>query len=224
MNYLICATGRARSGVLASYLRKIGVGAPDEFYEHARFDLYKLHDEAEIKAYLEEYRINDILGMKLVWSHVYRIYDSLELKLKEFIDRYIPEPQYIFMTRDPMKQAIESVMYGIRKNELPFTTDNFDMDTARKRIWRTVIGNHAWELFFRKERITPIRVNAEALEENPAPVLQNLLEALNVDLPIPDIKNTFRDSLMNDFRDKMYTILLRRHKLMMPDIKIEEYL
>ena len=224
MNYLICSTGRARSGTLANYLRKLGCGKPDEFYERVRFDLYKIQKPAEVQAYLEEYRVNGIFGMKMVWSHVRTMHETLGLQLKEFIDTYIPDSKYIYMKRDPFKQAIESVMYGIRKAGKPFKTDNFCMDTARARVVRIIIGYQAWELFFEKNNIDPIRVKAEDLEKDPTPVCATILKDLGVQIELKPLKNTFADSLMNEFRDKMYKQFLRRYQLLMSDIQIEDFL
>ncbi len=224
MNYLICSTGRARSGVLASYLKRLECGAPDEFYERVRFDLWTIQDSAAVKTFLEKYRINDIFGMKMVWSHVSQMQKTLGLTLKEFIDEYMPNPNYLFVVRDPMKQAVESVIYSIKKQELPFEKRHFDFDAAKQRMTRIVLGNTAWHLFFRKYHIEPIIVDANTLEQDPNPVVQNILGSLGVDVPMKMLSNNFKDSLMNEFRDEMCKSLLRRHVLMMDDIDVQGFL
>ena len=224
MNYLICSTGRARSGVLANYLRKLKCGAPDEFYERVRFDLYRLEDSDKVKSFLEEYRVNDIFGMKMVWSHVSQMHKTLGLTLKKFIDDYLPNPRYLFVVRDPMKQAVESVIYGMKKQELPLDKQHFDFDAATQRMIRIVLGNTAWVLFFEKNNIDPIYVDSNALEQDPNPVVQDVLDTLGVDLPMKTLSNNFKDSLMNEFRDEMCESMLRRHALMMNDIDVKEYL
>ena len=229
MNYLICATGRARSGVLAAYLRKLDVGRPDEFYEHVRFDLCSLSQEAEIKAYIEERRSNGIFGMKMVWSHVYRMHKTVGLNLETFIDTYMPDPKYLFVVRDPVKQAVESVMYGMRKQGLPFEKRHFDFDASKQRMTRIVIGNTAWQIFFEKHNIDWWRctVDANDLETDPVTTMQHVLVELGIERPIEQIEklgNHFKDSLMNEFRDEMCESLLRRHVLMMDDINIKEFL
>ena len=224
MNYLICSTGRARSGVLASYLKKLECGAPDEFYERVRFDLYKIQENAAVQTYLEEYRVNGILGIKMVWSHVSQMHKTLGLTLKQFIDTYMPNPKYLFVVRDPIKQAVESVIYGMKKQELPFEKRHFDFSAATQRMTRIILGNTAWTLFFRKYDIEPICVDANKLEQDPIPVVQDILSALGVDGAIEKLSNNFKDSLMNDFRDEMCESILRRHVLMMNDIKIRKFL
>ena len=224
MNYLICSTGRARSGVLANYLRKLKCGAPDEFYERVRFDLYTLQDSDKVQSFLEEYRVNDIFGMKMVWSHVSQMHKTLGLTLKEFIDAYMPNPKCLFVVRDPMKQAVESVIYGMKKQELPFDKKHFDFDAAKQRMTRIVLGNTAWVLFFEKNHIDPIIVDANMLEQAPNPVVQNILGVLGVDITMKNLNNNFKDSLMNEFRDEMCEKLLRRHVLMMDDIDVQEFL
>ncbi len=223
MNYLICSTGRARSGVLASYLKKLKCGAPDEFYERVRFDLYKITNESEVQAYLEKRRVNGILGMKMVWSHVSTMHNTLGLKLKTFIDTYIPDPKYLFMVRDPLKQAVESVIYGMKKRELPFEKQHFDLEAVKQRMTRIVIGNTAWMMFFHKHDITPVLVDANALQQDPNPVVEHILEVLSVDIQMKKLDNNFKDSLMNDFRDEMCESMLRRHSLMMNDIDVKEF-
>lgn len=224
MNYLILSTGRARSGVVASYLRKLGCGAPDEFYEQARFHLHTIAEPEGIKEYIEERRVNGIFGMKMVWSHVRKMNEVLRLKLKPFIDTYVPSPRYIFVTRDPIKQGIESVMYGMRKAGVAEKVDHFDKGAAWTRIQRAITGNHAWEFFFQKYGIRPIRVDSDTLEKDPNPVIEEIIKKLGVDIEMRHLDNSFRDSLMNPFRDKMYERFLRRYDLLMPDVDIKEYL
>ena len=224
MNYLICATGRARSGVLASYLRQLQVGIPDEFYERLRFDLYQKKTETEVREFLESRRLDGVFGMRMVWSHVRCMHESLGLTLKKFVDTYIPNPQYIFMKRDPIKQAVESVMYGIRKDGNPFEIKCFDVDAALKRMARIVTGNVAWSLFFEKHGITPIEVDANVLEVDPNTVLSQLLVEMGKPIADISVKNHFRDSLMNDFRDQMCLRFLGRHAQTMNDINVKEFL
>ena len=225
MNYLICSTGRARSGVLASYLRQLKIGSPDEFYEKLRFVLWTMDTPEEVKGFLEAHRVNGIFGMRMVWSHVRTMHNTLGLTIQEFIGTYIPNPKYIFMKRDPIKQAVESVMYGMRKDGKPFESKYFDLDAARKRMTRIVVGNTAWQMFFEKHNITPIHIDANLLELNPVEELRSLLIAM--ELPyndVPVINNHFRDDLMNDFRDKMCMRFLGRHAQTMDDIDVQGFL
>ena len=224
MNYLICATGRARSGVLASYLRHLGVGAPDEFYEQLRFDLNKKTTEAEVRDFLENRRVNNIFGMRLVWSHVSCMHETLGLTIMEFMDTYMPNPKYIFMVRDPIKQAVESVMYGMKKNSIPFESKFFDFDAAHKRMARIVIGNTAWLMFFEKHGITPIELDANELEVDPDTELRSLLIAMGLPHDDISVKNHFKDDLMNDFRDKICMRFIAGHSKTMTDINIKEFL
>ena len=224
MNYLICSTGRARSGVLASYLRQLTIGMPDEFYEQLRFDLYQKETETEVREFLENRRVNGTFGMRMVWSHIHCMHQTLGLTLKEFVDTYIPNPKYIFMTRDPIKQAVESVMYGIRKNDKPFELKHFDFDDALKRMARIVIGNVAWSVFFEKHKIIFIKVDANELEVDPVTVLSNLLVEMDIPVDNVSVKNHFKDSLMNDFRDEMCMRFLGRHAQTMDDIDVQGFL
>ena len=224
MNYMICGTGRARTGILAKYLRKLGLGAPDEFYEHARHDLHLLTEEAAVRDYIEARRVNSVFGIKMVWSHVARMHKSLGLKLPEFIDTYMPKPVYLFQTRDPMLQAIESMIYGMQRDGLSLKRQHFDLDVFKQRVARILIGNQAWRVFFERQGVSPIHVDAAELEADPVPVLKDIYRQLGIPYPDVAIKNTFSDALMNAFRDEVYSVSLRRHQMLMNDIDVKEFL
>lgn len=225
MNYLICSTGRARSGVLASYLRHLKIGNPDEFYERLRFD-WNMRPQ-ETAQLIKERTVNGVFGMRMVWSHVACMQESLGgLTIKQFVDKYMPDPHYIFMTRCPIKQAVESVMYGMRKEGKTFHRKFFDTDAAIKRMTRIVIGNTAWQMFFKRHDITPIKLDANKLEVNPISELRSLLLRMGVSELDTDIvvKNHFGDSLMNGFRDEMCERFIAGQLRTMRGVDVREHL
>lgn len=224
MNYLICSTGRARSGVLAKNLRSLNVGAPDEFYEHARFDLHTLSDAESVRDYLEAQRVDGILGMKMVWSHVRKMHQSLGLALGEFVETYLPEAKFLYVTRDPFKQGIESTIYTMHQQGVPLRRSHFCKETAQRRIVRVIIGMQAWEIFFEKYGVSPVRVDAEALQEMPQAVMQFVLDALGVERDKASCSYKFEDHLMTALRDEMYLSFVNRCQRFMSEKNMADYL
>lgn len=206
MNYLILSTGRARSGVLCNYLRQIGVGEPDEFYEKARYVLYVHSDHYDVKDWLESKRHNSILGMRMVFSHIRTMYDALGLTLKEFVDIFLPGAKYILQTRDPYLQAIESQLYELDKGK----RDRFCNETLKKRVAKIVVQNQAYRNYFVKHKITPVLVDGNDLEKDCLNTMQKVLYQLELNFSADNLKPRFHDAYMNAARDKRYNSVFER--------------
>ena len=194
MNYIIAATGRARSGVLASYLRQLGCGKPDEFFETVRFDILRAKPtETELQDYLESQRHNGIFGMRVVWSHVRKMHEVLGIGLKEFTDTYLPNPQFVFMERCPWRQAIESAIYQAWND---IDNARIPLDQIRNRVTQIVIGNTVWGEYFKQHNITPIRLQSEDLQADPN-VAKDICMELEYMPPDRELANTFNDQYMD---------------------------
>ena len=224
MNYLICSTGRARSGVLASYLKQVGCGAPDEFYERKRFDLNRSQSVDAVRKYITGQRVGGIFGMRMVWSHVRTMYVALDMKLSDFVSVFLPGCHYIFHTRDPFMQAIESSLYNMRRSGMAWDMENVCLETIKRRVVQIIVGNHAWREFFLLRAVDPILTDGRSLEYSPQSVIKHVVNALDVGIEVPVLSNRFRDDLMCDFRDEVYERLFSRYAGMMSDVNIKEYL
>ena len=187
MNYLILATGRARAGVLCSYLRGLGCGDPDEYYEKVRFDAYKM-DISGVKDYFESKRVNGIFGMRMVWSHIRTMHESLGIGLKEFIDECLPDPYYIHVERDPWRQAVESSLYQNDKAEkIPY-------DQIKARIGNILMGHQAYRDFFDKYGITTLGLRSEVFQHSPEAACRAIHDFIGRDYPEGvKLRNHFHD-------------------------------
>ena len=208
LNYIVLSTGRARSGVLTKYLAQLGVGDPNEYYEKLRFDLHKCSTEPEVKEWLSQKRKNDILGMRMVGSHIRCMHNRLGIRLKEFINTYLPNAVYIHQTRDPVRQAIESQLCCIDRGK----QEAFCKEILKKRVCQIVISNAAYEAYFKKHQITPILINAFDLEENPIPTVQNVLDGLGLDIKADRIRPEFTDKYMSKEGNRIYETLFKRYQ------------
>lgn len=204
MNYIILSTGRARSGVLCNYLRQLKCGMPDEFYERVRFDLYTHTNHDNVADWLEDYRDNGILGMRIVFSHIRTMHNSLGLTLKEFIDTFLIDAHYILHTRDPHLQAIESQLYEIDKGK----RDRFCHKTMKNRVAKIVIQECAYRKFFQKNGIKPIIVDGNKLEKCPMATMKKVIHSLGYDA-VTNFKSRFHDAYMNAERDKIYNSVFK---------------
>ena len=210
INYIILSTGRARSGVLASYLRKVGLGNVDQWYEKAHFDLYKCTDKKSTHNWLESKRKEGILGIKLVFSHIRRMNKSLGIGLKEFADTYFPDAYYIYHTRNPFYQAIESQLYQVGEGIISKPS----LSAIKKRVGQVILTEAAYEDYFEKHEILPIRCNEYKLEHEHEKFVQYVLDRMKIDHTIKSgsIKSHFQDYLMNEERDKIYNDIFRGYQ------------
>ncbi len=176
LNYLIVSTGRSRSGVLAAHLSTLGCGEPNEFFEVARFDV--LNENATIdsvKDALEARRSNGILGMRMVWSHVRAMHECLSIGIKEFTDTCLPDTRYIYVERDPWRQAIES--------SLQDAPDKVPVKKIKRRVAQIIIGYQAWDDYFTKHDIAPYRIRSEDFQTDPNAVCKGLYQWLGMEYP-----------------------------------------
>ena len=164
MEYLILSVGRARSGVLAAYLREIGCGKPDEFFEVARFVILRDTLRAtELREFIETHRHNGIFGMRLVWSHVSAMYHRLGIGIHAFVKTFLPEAKFIFVTRDPFRQAIESAIEACSQPD----PEAPPLKWIEGRVAQIITGYQAWEDYFQCYGIHPHRIRAEDYAEDP---------------------------------------------------------
>lgn len=207
LNYIICSTGRARSGVLTAYLKQLQYGAPDEFFEVARFNILN-KPLVELKPFIESKRVDGIFGMRIVWSHLRRLYEKHGIGMSRFIEEYVPDPKIIFLQRDPIEQAIEV---------------NYDTPEAiPSRIAEIVKCNTAWELFFKQNHITPFRMRSEDLCEYPEISVRKVVYFLNRGIsPDIELKNIFHDHLTQHQQKPRLFKQHQTHLLFMQDISNE---
>ena len=136
----------------------------------------------------EGHRVNGILGMRMVWSHVRALHTAQNIGIKAFADMCFPDAKYIFVKRDPWRQAIEStISQDASVEKIPF-------QKIKGRVRNILIGYQAWEDYFERFGICPLRVRSEDFQASPETACHEIYGFLGIPYP-PDakLKNTFDD-------------------------------
>jgi len=213
-SYVICATPRCGSHLLAEALSTTGIaGKPDEYFHTNKYG--QLQNEAgniaEIygKRTLEEFRElvikfgstpNNVFGIILHWNYLHHIIKNYQMlpqfeamNAAELLDTLFHQPKYIWIQRrDKVLQAISLIkaadteVWGQIENAKASSTKNLQYDYYRIDLHynQLVEWEKAWSNFFTIHKIEPFVVVYEDLVEK---YEQTQLELLNfLEIPYDD--------------------------------------
>lgn len=210
MNYFVVSTGRGRSGALTGCLKQLGCGEPSDFFEGDRWD-YLDDGLRGIDKILKLKRKNGYLGIRAVWHHIRQLSEKTGIGLHQFLDVYFPDARFVFVKRDILRQALEGLyIHFERRNELDQYQKN--IKKIKDRVVQIEMGYEAWELFFKKRNIIPLRIKTEALVAEPERICREVCEFL--DYPYPNdlqLKDSFSDRYTHlDEVNRMYNRMLEK--------------
>ena len=199
-NYFIVSTGRGRSGALNYSLNIVGCGKPNDYFLAERWDTYK-NGINGLGDFLESKRVNGFLGIRTVWQHIRDMHKFTGLKLKEFMDTYMLDAKFIFVTRDPLRQTLEGMyIYYERHPDYKVPDALFiEKEKVETRLSRIIYGYAAWELFFETHNIEPYRLRVDDLVAAPEIIVPSVCQFLEYELP----KNA---RLTEGFKDRYSTL------------------
>ncbi len=215
VSYIICSVPRCGSTLLARSLARMGIGAPDEFFNVAqavdgegvvdRADFTRCKSDADLHAYIEslraQYTVAGIFGLK---THHCQL--AQRPYLLENLAAIFPGARYIAMRRrDVLRQAISFVRAGQTgqwASSLPARGQpRFDRRAIEHALADISAQQSAWENFFRSRAIRPLRIVYEDFIHNYRQTLAEVCRYLGVKgqpMPQPPLGRQ-ADSLTEDW-------------------------
>lgn len=200
MNFIIVTEGRAGSTLLCQHLRQMGIGDPRTYLSTDLPD-HRVDTVELIAAHLENQRINGILGVKVSWGILMKLYKdyNLNINTQRFLNAVCPNAKYLYCTRnDKVHQALSRIkhlkmdhshisnpeayqQYKEKEIErlavMPIpTTEIYD------RIQKNIKGHKAWDIYFKAYQIEMFEVVFENLVGNRNTTLRQICEFLEVPL------------------------------------------
>lgn len=189
--YVVCATPRTGSNLLAEGLRTVGAGYPIEYF-HSDYWKAEHRDKLGQNIWSEEFltgwiqqavRSTSIFGIKLHWfqaatiaARLYPCNDCVE-QVGILFERVFPNVRFIWMRRsDTVRQAISYSIAlqtglwstrGVAQSKHKYTRKP-QFDAGRLRYLQTLLTHHdnGWASYFRCSRTNPLRVLYEDLDSH----------------------------------------------------------
>lgn len=186
-NYFLTATGRARSGALNHSLKVVGCGNPNDYFLPDRWPEFYAGGIEGIRPFLESKRVNGFLGVRAPWGgHIGEMCAFLKITFTEFIERYMPDPKFVYVTRDPLRQALE--LRYIEYDQSPDYDDpvaaiRADKENVYIRQAQVLRAHQAWQTFFEMKEIEPYRMSTYDLIASPEIIVPAVCEFLGYELP-----------------------------------------
>jgi trehalose 2-sulfotransferase len=189
-SYLVCAVPRSGSSLLCELLMLTGLaGAPTEFFDpELREGFARVWGTETFDQYVEallsrKTSPNGVFGMK---AH----YPQLAAALGDRDpNALLPELRFVYITReDRIAQAV-SYSKALQTNlwAVDHPPQNGDPVFRAKEIRNLLatIGKHedAWERFFERHDVKPLRVSYETLVERLEPTVRTVMDYIGVDVP-----------------------------------------
>ena len=187
MNYFLISTGRGRSGALNYSLRQVGCGNPNDYFLPERWDTFANGIEG-VRPFLESKRVNGFLGVRSAWGgHISEMCKHTGLTFTEFINEYMPDPKFVLVTRDPLRQALELMYIYYDKHPDSKVPDAIRADRRRvnNRFAQVIKSYRAWDIFFNTYDIQPYTLPVDNLVASPETVVPAVCEFLGYTIP-PD--------------------------------------
>ena len=218
INYIICSVPRSGSYLLGDYLRKLGLGNPDEFLNP---DIYNAKQRKNEKLKYFFNRIfekgceNNGCGIKTHLRHMEWFLDGINKKNKKNIKKEdffkaLPELKYIFIDRkNRLRQAI-SYLKGLqakawKKQDVdPSQKFIFKFREIKRFIRELEKESLDWKEFFKKNNIRPFVIYYEDLVKNKKKVIFSLLRYLNSDVKNVKIRTDMQKQA--DFQTEIWVL------------------
>ncbi len=199
--FFLCSTPRTGSTMLGNTLAETGlVGRAGEYFgepfrreivpglSRRRFDDY-------LVGCLEHARGTGTFGVKLHWDQVGVFLHLLRLRRGlagasdgAVVEAVFPRPSYVFLTReDTLAQAVSwwrAMTSGTWTDGRPAVGEPaFDFDGIAGRLRRIEEHNEAWEAWFRRNALEPLRLSYERAVADPLGAVVEVLRRCGVEPP-----------------------------------------
>ena len=204
MNYIIVTEGRAGSTLLCQHLSQMGVGDPKTYLS----ELYgKKHTVREFADHLETHRVNGILGLKVSWGILMKIYkdNDIQIGTHEFLNTICPDAKYLYCTRDDrVHQALSRIKHlkmdqsHVRNpeayqkyrelEEKRLASMSVPTDEILDRIQKNIKGHKAWDIYFSAYDVPVLEVVFEGLIKHRDETLEAISKFLGVPLRLDLLK------------------------------------
>lgn len=205
MNYYIIITARTASTLLCRYLKQLGLSYPQAIAGD-RIMKSDQHSIVGLKANIEARRKNGYCGVKVAWGNINWIEKNIEKDICVYSLLYdmLKDPRFIYLYRqDTVPQAIsivkhaktgsfhisnESYQERYREKELKLVeqpTPAQQIITQISELWKQ---KEAWELFFERYKIQPLRIDFEDIIANPKEVLSDISLFLGKHISLADME------------------------------------
>ena len=186
-NYFLSSTGRARSGALNHSLRAIGCGNPNDYFLPERWPEFYENGVEGVRSFLESKRVNGFLGVRAPFGgHIHEMCKFLEMTFTEFIEEYMPNPKFVYVIRDPLRQAIELVYIKSHQNpecDDPVKAIRSNRRAVNIRIGQIIRADQAWKTFFDRYKIDPYIISVYDLLESTEKVVRDVCDFLGYTPP-----------------------------------------
>lgn len=183
MNYIIASTGRARSSILARYLKQVNAGYADVWLNSWFNALRDYYDLDALCRFIRNKSHDGRCALRLTWDMLRNVCHTHNISAKTFFEKSVPDAQFIYFTRNNLSQTTETLYY---KHTQMFDDppDFIPFKDIEKSIISYAKDESSWESLFDTYSITPYRITYEELLADTPLVLKNILNFL--DTPYPD--------------------------------------
>lgn len=180
MEYIICASQRTGSTLVANTLKSMCIGKPDEFFNiWFSSDLETLPLNEYISKIKDTQTCNGIFGLKVHYCQIEQ-YNLHELP------SYFPNAKYIWLyRRNKLRQAISlwkamctQCWHSTEINKKPPQYNYSQICNLVVKMTREI---ECWENFFASHNIKPLEVVYENLDKNYKDTVYKILDFLGVE-------------------------------------------
>lgn len=205
MNYIIVTEGRAGSTLLCQHLNQMGIGNPKTYLS----ELYgKKHSVQEFAEHLDEKKVNGILGLKVSWGILMKIYkdNAIEMDTYQFLNTICPDAKYLYCTRDDkVHQALSRIKHlkmdqsHVRnpqaykryreKESERLASMSVPTDEILDRIQKNIKGHKAWDIYFSAYDVPVLEVVFENLINDRDTTLERICNFLDVPLRLDKLED-----------------------------------
>ncbi len=205
IRYLICSTKRVGGTLLLSLLGNRGIVSGERLKE-VRINEAKIDwDKKDLNEFMEEIfssttTFNGLSGFNIHWQHLEHLVRVLHnttrhehVSVWNIASCFPPRVKYIYLTRkDKVRQAIsllKAEQTGIWRMENGANRESsrdpvFDLNYISKFMVELKRQERSWEKFFRKNKISPLRLEYEEYIKDTRETLVKILKHL--EMPIPE--------------------------------------
>lgn len=223
INYVILTNGRAGSSLLNSYLRQMKAGNPQSWIEfYFKSDVE--HTAEGLQALLETKRVDGILGIKVSWHYLWRLYNEFGITTRTFFQECMPNAKVIYLgRRNKIQQGLSRVKHDLLDRSHVLSEDEMEsykeaekkkfdeMEVPVKeihaKVMQYVIANAGWEYLFESLNISPLRIYFEDFVRNKAATCQTILDFIGVAVDAVNIVDRYL-STHSDVNDKWHDAIL----------------
>ena len=213
--YVICSTPRSGSTLLSTGLASTGIaGLPHEYFNVDHMGDYRSRWQFEsIEEFidlLKKHRVSDngVFAMKIHFDQYQRVFNDVPLST------YFPNLKYIMIKRQD--KVLQGISHEIAKQSGQWSSDfriqhkpKFNYSNIGKNISSIMESERKWEEYFKKNDITPIRVDYEKLAANYDSEIKSVLNALDLNdsVEIPPQQIQKQGNRRNKFWRTRYNLI-----------------